>query len=194
MDGQRVNFYHDRFRPQRPFLPLSTVVLVGLTLLGLLLLVNLGLREHLAAREAEWAGRMGEQRVLATDTAVWEQMRACQTTWDALAATEFRLQVSFGTTLLEQFATLHMPGVRVQRVELSQEGERLLVQGEVTSQMAPRLPEYFQKLARQPILAGRVVQEFQVGKDPSPAPASGGENGQRISRFRLLMGKEKKTP
>ncbi|MEO5348057.1 MAG: hypothetical protein H7836_00175 [Magnetococcus sp. YQC-3] len=196
MAGQRVNFYHDRFRPQRPFLPLRTLVLYGSTLLALLLLITLLLQGHLAAREAEWANRLAESQPLATESG--EQLRGCQTAWRSLSATEFRLQASFGAALLEQFATVHRAGIQLQRVELSQEGDRMLVQGHATPRMVAALPQYLQTLAQQPLLAGRDIQDLQLEKEPSPlgrtAPVRAGENGPAGLKFRFQIGKESKRP
>jgi hypothetical protein len=198
MAGQRVNFYHDRFRPQRPFLPLRTLVLYGLTLLGLLLLITLLLRSHLAAREAEWAERLAESRPVAAEIGNGEQLRGCQAAWRSLAATEFRLEASFGAALLEQFATVHREGIQLQRVELSQEGERVLVQGYAAPRMLAVLPQYLQALAQQPLLAGRDIQDFQLEKEASPpgraAPVQAGQNGPTGLKFRFLIGKEGNRP
>ena len=198
MAGQRVNFYHDRFRPQRPFLKLRTLGLYGLTLVGLLLAVTLLLRGHVALREAAWAHQLAESRSTALVHATGERLRGCQAAWASVAATEFRLEAAFGASLLELFATVHLEGIRLQRVELTQEGDRVLVQGYTTPRMAASLPKYLQTLARQPLLAGRDIQDFRLEKELSPpgrpAPAPAGENGPVLLKFRFLIGRESKKP
>ncbi len=190
MIGQRVNFFQPRFRPHRPFWSLRKALFSWLGLLLALWAGHWGLQADLANRRAEWAGQTETTGRMSEASTDWAALRQCRTDWEPVAATEFASPARAMAPLLEQFALLHRPGIWLTRIELSQGGQRVSIQGHTTARLAEQLPAYVQALAHLPILAGREVRDLQWAKSAPAAPHEGRsptEPKEPTVSFHLLM-------
>ncbi|MBF0097579.1 MAG: hypothetical protein HQM04_04740 [Magnetococcales bacterium] len=157
MEEQRINFYQDSLRPQKPFLPFKQVVMVWLLLGLLLLLASHALREPLAQRR-QTAQEAVQQRAVTESSSDAGELARCRTAWQKQEAQERGggLQMS---TLLEQMAAVHLPGIWLTQVQWQRGGtvaeERLEIAGVLTG--AADWLAYQRQLLGQ--LPGYVVRE-----------------------------------
>lgn len=187
MNGQRVNFFQERFRPQRALLSWHALLLWWLLLLVLLVAGTLAGRAYLADRQAEWQ-RLGGERSEGGAAG----MRVCRTAWEKLLGTELQGDIAPVAPVLEVLALTHREGIWLTRIEISQGGRQVSVQGNALVQQAAQLPPYVQSLARQLPLTGRDVHDFHWEKEPA-VPAQGGVTvraAEPLLKFRFIIGQE----
>ena len=180
---QRVNFYQDRFRPQRSFLSLRTVVLSGLLLMFSLWAISLGLWGYLANKQRALGQTDGQGVVAAAAARIG--VHPCRAAWDQLVATELSWDGQPVTPVLEQLAKVHPADVELTKIEISQGGAQLLIQGNILPAQSEQLPRYLQALARQSLL---VVQDVRLEKKLPTVPSSVLE--PPLLKFRVILGKE----
>ncbi|MEO5340341.1 MAG: PilN domain-containing protein [Magnetococcus sp. MYC-9] len=191
MVRQRVNFFQERFRPQRSLLSLRSLLVWWLLLVLLLGAVTMGLRLFLANRQAEWQ-RLAGQGAGEAEAAAW---RRCRTDWEQWLATEPRWSAVPVAPWLERLASQHREGIWLTRIEIAQEGTLVSIQGNALSSMAEQLPHYLQTLARQPLLPGGDVLDFQLEKEPVPMVQGGGASRMgSLLKFRAILGREGSAP
>lgn len=206
---QRVNFFHARFQPQRDFFSIRNGVLYLSFLLFSLFVGSMASWGYLDRKQAELGRQEEKANRTVVDSSSSNSVNVCHTALGDLFRLESQNDPFRIAPLLEQLANVHVPGVWLTGVEISQAGAEIWIQGAAFSRWSERLLLFVRMLAQQKVFVGYALNAFKletadkslshlvsghrpaqpVGR-PSAAPR---EEGQHILKFRITVdsGKER---
>lgn len=143
---QRVNFYQDRFRPQRDRFSAKHGLFYLLFLLSLLFVTSVGLQRHLSDKQLGLAQQEHNKKRSVLPSPLSQDAKACHTVLGDFFRSNVRSDFSSIIPLLEQLSRFKLPGMWLTEVEISHAGAELFVRGNVLPQRSQQLFQFVREL------------------------------------------------
>ncbi|MBF0214813.1 MAG: hypothetical protein HQM00_14840 [Magnetococcales bacterium] len=196
MMPQRVNFYHEAFRPRFDFLAARSIVLFAAGLLGLLVVVSGLMQWRLSAERSAIATLQKNKEAATTRVAELSVRYPVRAPSEALNRTVTQLEreksrknrmlallgkgeignVTGFASIFRELALAHTEGVWLTGIGVFEGGKHLLIEGSANRGGSERIPQWIQAITGRPLFQERNFGQLRVSQ---------AEEGENLLKFRI---------